>query len=236
MREFPLAITQLTNLVTLSLANNQLTTLPPEIGNLINLAQLLVQNNQLTTLPPEIRNTNLIQLPLDGNPLKSPLKEIVTQTATANVSETSRQNARAIRDYYKQQHKKLMRQREELRQQRERIKQQHEEKSQKLQQAKNFEISLRYENAALLYEELGMWKDAGRLRKQLQKSKSVLQNIVANRLDMSSKVHIKDSVVQRSQIGGSGSGTPFSNCPYCGEELNLPKTPVFCPFCREQLQ
>jgi len=32
--------------------------------------------------------------------------------------------------------------------------------------------------------------------------------------------------------GGVGSAeTPFSKCPYCGEALNLAKTPKFCPYC-----
>jgi tetratricopeptide (TPR) repeat protein len=29
------------------------------------------------------------------------------------------------------------------------------------------------------------------------------------------------------------SGKLFSICPYCGEELNLPKQPNFCPYCKE---
>jgi len=28
----------------------------------------------------------------------------------------------------------------------------------------------------------------------------------------------------------------FNICPYCGKELNLPKTPKFCPYCKEKLQ
>jgi hypothetical protein len=27
----------------------------------------------------------------------------------------------------------------------------------------------------------------------------------------------------------------FKICPYCGEELNLPKKPNFCPYCKERL-
>ncbi|MFQ6055163.1 MAG: DUF5915 domain-containing protein [Methanosarcinales archaeon] len=34
---------------------------------------------------------------------------------------------------------------------------------------------------------------------------------------------------------GARSEKPFSRCPYCGEELKLPKTPKFCPYCGEQL-
>lgn len=33
-----------------------------------------------------------------------------------------------------------------------------------------------------------------------------------------------------------GAGKTFSRCPYCGEELNLPKPPKYCPYCSEQLQ
>ena len=34
---------------------------------------------------------------------------------------------------------------------------------------------------------------------------------------------------------GSQKDKPFAACPYCGEALNLPKTPRFCPFCKEKL-
>jgi len=50
----------------------------------------------------------------------------------------------------------------------------------------------------------------------------------------STKIGIKDSIIQRSQTGSKTK--PFSICPYCGEELNLPKIPNFCPFCREKLK
>ena len=38
----------------LYLDNNQITTLPPQIGNLANLEILYLDNNQLTTIPPKI--------------------------------------------------------------------------------------------------------------------------------------------------------------------------------------
>jgi len=66
---------------------------------------------------------------------------------------------------------------------------------------------------------------------------------------------VQDSLVSRSNITGAQgpledtimtrSKTPdtpvqpatksFKNCPYCGQEIALPKTPVFCPFCGERL-
>ena len=44
----------------------------------------------------------------------------------------------------------------------------------------------------------------------------------------------REGVMQRSNIGNS-SEKSFSKCPYCGESLNLPKTPKFCPHCGEQM-
>ena len=37
------------------------------------------------------------------------------------------------------------------------------------------------------------------------------------------------------KIGAYGQADPFSICPYCGKELKLPKTPHFCPYCKEKL-
>jgi tetratricopeptide (TPR) repeat protein len=37
--------------------------------------------------------------------------------------------------------------------------------------------------------------------------------------------------------GGIGAAEKaFSNCPHCGEALNLPKTPKFCPYCGAELR
>jgi membrane protease subunit (stomatin/prohibitin family) len=48
----------------------------------------------------------------------------------------------------------------------------------------------------------------------------------------------KPPVVQQAAPAApaaGGSGAAFSACPYCGQDLNLPKTPKFCPYCKEQL-
>jgi len=42
-------------------------------------------------------------------------------------------------------------------------------------------------------------------------------------------------VLNRSPVGGGGP-EPFTICPYCGAELNLPETPNFCPYCRKRLR
>ncbi|MDM8522972.1 AAA family ATPase [Desulfococcaceae bacterium HSG8] len=63
---------QFQNTNILNLDNNQLTSLPSEIGNFINLQQLFVQNNKLTSLPSEIGNLKNLQiLNLSGNQLAS---------------------------------------------------------------------------------------------------------------------------------------------------------------------
>lgn len=52
------------------LDDNQLTSLPGEIGELYNLEELHLGNNQLESLPDEIGQlTNLIQVKLHGNRL-----------------------------------------------------------------------------------------------------------------------------------------------------------------------
>ena len=48
----------------------------------------------------------------------------------------------------------------------------------------------------------------------------------------------KPPVVQQAApapAAPAAGGKAFSKCPYCGEALNLPKTPKFCPYCSEQL-
>jgi tetratricopeptide (TPR) repeat protein len=45
---------------------------------------------------------------------------------------------------------------------------------------------------------------------------------------------VKDSVVYKSNLT-SGQSDKIQICPYCGKDLNFPKTPRFCPFCKEQI-
>ena len=73
----PPEITGMVNLRCLTLSNNQLTSIPPEIGQLVNMWQLSLSNNQLTSIPREIGNlVKLIILKLNHNQLTSIPTEI----------------------------------------------------------------------------------------------------------------------------------------------------------------
>ena len=53
----------------------------------------------------------------------------------------------------------------------------------------------------------------------------------------------RDAVINRSEIGGTSEAAASSEtkpkkisiCPYCGEDLRFPETPVFCPYCKKQI-
>ena len=63
-----LILKNLPKLTFLGLKNNQLTSLPKEIGQLTNLTSLNLRFNQLTSLPKEIGQlTNLTRLNLSDN-------------------------------------------------------------------------------------------------------------------------------------------------------------------------
>ena len=68
----PAEIGQLMSLVELSLSGNQLTSLPAAIGQLTSLERLYLDGNQLTSVPVEIGQlTSMRELFLGGNQLTS---------------------------------------------------------------------------------------------------------------------------------------------------------------------
>jgi Leucine-rich repeat (LRR) protein len=74
-------IEDLINVTSINLGNNQISTIPPEIGNLINLTLLNLDSNQLTTLPSEIGNlTKLSYLSLRYNPISYLPESICTSS------------------------------------------------------------------------------------------------------------------------------------------------------------
>lgn len=65
-------IDALTALTELSAGNNQITSIPANIGGLTNLTSIYLQNNQLTSVPDTIGNlTNLVDLYLNGNQIST---------------------------------------------------------------------------------------------------------------------------------------------------------------------
>lgn len=101
-----------------------------------------------------------------------------------------------------------------------------------ISRAKDFERALNYEKAIEIYEHLEVWEEAGRCRRLQQQQKSPQTKVDIGNIDQSTK--ISDSVIHRSSIGVT-SRRRISICPYCGEELNFPETPRYCPYCRKQI-
>jgi hypothetical protein len=98
--------------------------------------------------------------------------------------------------------------------------------------AKNYEVALKYDDAIAIYDKYEMWEDAGRCRRLKQRMTSPQTKVDIGTIDRSTK--ISDSILTRSTVGGD-STQGFSVCPYCGKDLDFPKPPRFCPYCKEQL-
>lgn len=54
------------------------------------------------------------------------------------------------------------------------------------------------------------------------------------RKNISTTVDNRGGLIQRSTIGDTEGRIGI--CPYCGKELNFPKPPRFCPYCKEQIR
>jgi hypothetical protein len=81
LTSFPCEYLGITSVTDLSLSDNNLASLSPEIGTCVDLKQLWLQNNKLTTLPPSVRSlTKLVTLCLDNNRLDAvpPLMRYLT--------------------------------------------------------------------------------------------------------------------------------------------------------------
>ncbi len=77
LKEFPLEIFNLTNLVELNISNNKIERIPPQIAKLTNLTVLDLWNNQIEEIPPEIASlTKLTRLRLWNNQIEEIPPEI----------------------------------------------------------------------------------------------------------------------------------------------------------------
>ena len=75
----------------LDLSGEGLTVLPPEIGKLTNLQTLNLSHNKLSSLPAEFGHLHLTKLTLDDNPLESLPPEIRGQNSQAILTFTKQQ-------------------------------------------------------------------------------------------------------------------------------------------------
>lgn len=78
----------------------------------------------------------------------------------------------------------------------------------KLQKARNFERAKNYLEAAKLFESINMWDEAGRVRKLARKPSIPTQQIIAHKVDMSTRTSVEDSVLLKSTVGGTNQ--PFN--------------------------
>jgi leucine-rich repeat protein SHOC2 len=94
LTSLPPEVGGLTALTLLDLSENQLTSLPPEIGALTALLELYIRDNQLMSLPPEIgRLTALTSLGLHDNRLTALPPEIGRLTALTGLDLNNNQLA-----------------------------------------------------------------------------------------------------------------------------------------------
>ena len=93
LQSIPSEIGQLTNLQELHLYNNELQSIPSEIGQLTNLQELHLHDNKLQSIPSEISQlTNLKQLLLSNNQLQIIPLDIGLLTNLTNLSLTGNPN------------------------------------------------------------------------------------------------------------------------------------------------
>ena len=72
---------------------------------------------------------------------------------------------------------------------------------QKIQQARNYEIALRFEPAAKIYEECEMWEEAGRMRMKDIELNTPKSLFMLDRLNLAESFRIENSVIDGSTVG-----------------------------------
>jgi len=133
-----------------------------------------------------------------------------------------------------------------------------------LKKARDFEAEQKYEDALRLYENLKMTEDIDRINRLLGNTEVIEERVPQQQVSItepsdelaalehamgdidSPPVDTLGDQMMRAEpaleeIKSEAVNTredpkkTFKICPYCGEELNLPKKPNFCPYCKERL-
>jgi leucine-rich repeat protein SHOC2 len=97
LTSLPVEIGMLTGMRELRLYNNQLTSLPAEIGTLTGLKLLNLSDNQLTSLPVEIGNMTGLQQPSESVGTRLDLRN---NPLTTPPMEVCKEGITAIRAYF----------------------------------------------------------------------------------------------------------------------------------------
>lgn len=133
-----------------------------------------------------------------------------------------------------------------------------------LKKARDFEAEQKYEDALRLYENLKMTDDVDRINRLLGNTEVIEERAPQEQVTVtehsdelaaperamadidSPPVDALGDQMMRAEPTQEEIKPPavttredpkktFKICPYCGEELNLPKKPNFCPYCKERL-
>lgn len=100
------------------------------------------------------------------------------------------------------------------------------ERKQAIEYAENLTKARRFEDAAKIYESLGMWEEAGRVREMARISKRITVTVNLNKL------------LQQLKEGGI---TTTYKCPNCGAPINIDGNTTesalkFCSYCGAALK
>ncbi len=99
-----------------------------------------------------------------------------------------------------------------------------EEVRKRTEQANNLFKAARYEDAALLFEQVGMWEEAGRARRKAKETVSKYIHVNAN--DLFSQIKREGLAIPYKCPNCAGvlkvtGDKQFTICPYCGSDIDL---------------
>lgn len=113
---------------------------------------------------------------------------------------------------------------------------QRKQKAGRLSQADRNEIEKLHRKLESMIEKVRDMKSLSELNTLLENLTKIRSQVFVHGDYMEGGKTDISGIVQRSTIGEEKNKIKhFSFCPYCGKELDLPKTPNFCHYCNEKL-